>query len=507
MEFWLSEFGAQKAANFGSGVLFIEMQLRQALAATAAANGQPDAFRTACVCECLSRLPEVAGGFSTVLGLLRQELLRAVYVDYSELSRLGRAIDAQQLLGRPTFFSQCDDLRGQVAALHERLADWQRAKEELAQDADGRKELLKLALARWNGVLANVRAEGGAPETLHETSRKLSALLDTMSQHSAAINELERLSLLEPGVRLAAHLTALGESTRRRTLRGMLKQHGHSLLVGLTEEERLRLVRELLLGLNVRERQSLVLGAATDDALVGSSANLLHALIEAQMPNDADALLARQLRAAATKRPYASARRELRAQVDAALKAAHATLHTRATRDEATQAGDARSEAVHKETQTLPTRHDEPPPPQRTPHAAHAQQPASSSQPPARSSQPRPSHDERADVLATVAAEVGPEATAALHLALDLLDEEVAAIDSAVAAGSPPPDETYSLLPLVRALEATLAGQRQREAALREELAKLRLGQGGVGDGASDSSEPSFLRPEGGDADDFVSKW
>ena len=73
------------------------------------------AFRTACVGECLNRLPAMAGKFGDVLRLLRQELLRAVYVDYEQLARSGRPVDAQTLLGRPTFFAECEALRRQKA--------------------------------------------------------------------------------------------------------------------------------------------------------------------------------------------------------------------------------------------------------------------------------------------------------------------------------------------------------------------------------------------------------
>lgn len=68
MSEWLHEFqgGTQ---HFNSSALFLEVQLRQALAATSSSSSssQPDAFRTATVCECLSRLPEAAGSFSRIL--------------------------------------------------------------------------------------------------------------------------------------------------------------------------------------------------------------------------------------------------------------------------------------------------------------------------------------------------------------------------------------------------------------------------------------------------------
>lgn len=57
---------------------------------------------TACVCECLARLPSVASeSYAGVLQLLYQELLRAVYVDIDQLGRSGRRVDAQALVRVP----------------------------------------------------------------------------------------------------------------------------------------------------------------------------------------------------------------------------------------------------------------------------------------------------------------------------------------------------------------------------------------------------------------------
>ena len=84
---WMKDLSEQHA--FKSSITFIEFQLRQALAATSSTQG-PDAFRTACVCECLHRLaqPDAVGtGLSAVLKLMREELLKAIYVDYKPFGR------------------------------------------------------------------------------------------------------------------------------------------------------------------------------------------------------------------------------------------------------------------------------------------------------------------------------------------------------------------------------------------------------------------------------------
>ena len=144
---WLTEFEEQ--SGFGSAALFIEFQLRQALAATSTnSHAGPDSFRTACVCEALARLPEATGSFAGVLQLLRSELLRSVYIDCDRLARRGRPIDAQGLLSCKTYFAECEVLRREKQELEESLSDWHRAKQELTQDSEGRNELLRLAGAR-----------------------------------------------------------------------------------------------------------------------------------------------------------------------------------------------------------------------------------------------------------------------------------------------------------------------------------------------------------------------
>ena len=84
---WMKDFAERQ--GFKSSITFIEFQLRQAMAATSSAQG-PDAFRTACVCECLHRLAQpdaVGAGLSAVLKLMREELLKAIYVDYKPFGR------------------------------------------------------------------------------------------------------------------------------------------------------------------------------------------------------------------------------------------------------------------------------------------------------------------------------------------------------------------------------------------------------------------------------------
>lgn len=126
MSKWLEEF--RDGAAFDSPALFLELRLRQALQAldekTPHAAG-PDAFRTATVCECFARLADTApASLAPLLQLLRSELMRVVYADYAavDAGRRGAPPDAEQMLGMPTFFAQCAQLRQTNAELRELMA-------------------------------------------------------------------------------------------------------------------------------------------------------------------------------------------------------------------------------------------------------------------------------------------------------------------------------------------------------------------------------------------------
>lgn len=64
---WLEGFSSGADGAFQSHALALEIHLRRALTATEGGAQRPDAFRTAAVCECLARLPQVAGPFARVL--------------------------------------------------------------------------------------------------------------------------------------------------------------------------------------------------------------------------------------------------------------------------------------------------------------------------------------------------------------------------------------------------------------------------------------------------------
>lgn len=470
MASWMKTFGERK--DFGSGIVFLEMQLRQALAATSS-SGDPDAFRTACVCECLQRLPEVAGPSAAVLTLLRQELMRAVYLDYQPFGKGRHAIDAQALLARKTYFTECVELRMRVKALEERLTDWIATKDALAQDSDGRNELLRLAANRWNTVLLTIRESaggGGAADALQETSRKLNALLDSMWQHSRAIDELQRVALLEPVERMHAQVASMGGGARRRFILELLREHGGLTLANEAEAERNSLVHVLLMGLALPERQTLLRSLASHEGLVGKVAPMMSSVLDSLRPHESAEVLKEQLgrysaRMGAEPEEFSRIMGEL---VDAALAAVPGAAAAR--REKGTQSGGGLGRAAEAAVQT------------RSALAGHAA---------------------RAELLADVAAEVGAEATAALPSALEemVVTEREARSRGASRGGSrgntpatptrgggrtSPREEREepehrALMPLLRALDRRCAEQRQVELQLRAEIARLR-GFDGLGE-------------------------
>ena len=258
MSNWLEEF--KEGARFDSPALFIELRLRQALQAldekTPHATG-PDAYRTATVCECFSRLADTASaGLAPLLQLLRSELLRTVYVDYAsvEARRRGAPPDAEQMLGMPTYFAQCAQLRQANTELRELMAMWQQTKLELQQDAEVRADLLKVAVQRWNAVMGTL---GGVPGAADKIAR-VNGALETLQQANQTIDELQRPALTDPLTRLHNALNALSAPTRRRTFLRMLQLHGGDTFAAQDEGLRLELLHTLLGELVLKERQTLL---------------------------------------------------------------------------------------------------------------------------------------------------------------------------------------------------------------------------------------------------------
>merc|ERR1712097_137815 len=106
------------------------------------------------------------------------------------------------------------------------MAAWKRAKAELQRDADGRAELLRVALGRWNSVLASLDGVRDASERL----AKLGGLLDSLTTHARALDELQRLALVDPLTRVHNQVKGLSTAQRRKVLLSLVQSHGADLL-------------------------------------------------------------------------------------------------------------------------------------------------------------------------------------------------------------------------------------------------------------------------------------
>jgi hypothetical protein len=346
-----------------------------------------------------------------------------VYVNHEDIERRRRRIDAQSLLECKTYFDEVAVLHARISDLEEQLADWHRTKQELAQDVDGRNELLRLALNRWNMVLSTVKSEALREKAeVQDTAKKLSALLDSMQQHSRAIDELQRLSLLDPMNRLHAQVGALGAGTRHKVLVALLDSYGRSTLGKAADDERIGVLHKLLSGMELDERRALVLRLAAHEGLVGALPPMLAALFSGMRTDDAEAHLIEQCRWHACRLPEGAKRRFRQALEQQLHDEAVPAEHAKST---STQAGpglriyaDASAQCGAKDV------------------------------------------NDHADLLAAVAAEVGPAAVHSLPLALVAMDDEYKKGRGAF--------DELALRPLVKALEleiAKLRGARRDKAA------------------------------------------
>jgi len=291
-----------------------------------------------------------------------------------------------------------------------RRAPCPRRQDELAQVSNGR-NALRLAVARWNTVLATVKTElQGLPE-VHKTARKLSGLLDSMLQHSKAIDELQRLSLLDPVARVHSQVNTLGVTVKSRVVAALLKTHGGAALSQQEEAERLEICKTLLAALDSpQERLALLQAVASKavpaGAMPGMIGGLVGGLIGTLPADEASSFLCEQLsRHAATLRSEAE-----RETFRDALMASLAKPPGR--RDSSASGGVLRGSIA--ETQTASQDGGGL---RAVIQAGRERTASSSAQAPF-----LPQHGAHAEMLASIAAEVGPETSAALPRAMRELD-------------------------------------------------------------------------------------
>jgi hypothetical protein len=288
------------------------------------------------------------------------------------------------------------------------------------------------AVERWNTVLSAVNtAEFRNQAEMQETARKLSGLLDTMLQHSKAIDELQRATMVDPITRVHSQVADLGTGMRKRVVVDLLLKHGGETISQLDEEERLDVMRDLMMGLSRTERVRLLCRLAGSGSLVGPLSNMLSEILSTQ-------------------------RNETATQMFQEL----ATIH------EARLGGPAERNAFRGLLRHLSA--------SESPGAA-SEEPASSSSVEAsgrdamNGSVQRNLH-EHADILAKCAVHTGPETTAGLPQALLMMNEVRQQHVDDVPASS----NAMALLPLLHVMEKRCAIARKEEVELRMQVEELK---------------------------------
>ena len=79
-----------------------------------------------------------------------------------------------------------------------------------------------------------------------------------MQQHSRALDELQRLTLLEPTERVQSQLEVLRERPRQKLLAALLRIWGGGMVTQLSADERLEMMHSLVVDLSLDERRSLI---------------------------------------------------------------------------------------------------------------------------------------------------------------------------------------------------------------------------------------------------------
>ena len=97
---------------------------------------------------------------------------------------------------------------------------------------------------------------------------------------SQAIDELQRVAMLEPVARVRTQVDRLGSYVRKRLLLALLKEYGGDLIASQDESERVAVMRALLSSLDMSSRQSLVRTLARRADVVGESVSMASGLLQ-----------------------------------------------------------------------------------------------------------------------------------------------------------------------------------------------------------------------------------
>ena len=167
---WLRSFDAERN-DYASVSVFAETKIRQALVVTGGI-GLPNAFRTAAVCSCFDSVASLFHRYEELLGTLRGELLRAIYVDYapgtgSAAAAGGGAVAYSSLT---PYFEELRRERRRSAELQMQVDQWGRERTEALGAAEARRQQFE--------ALTDQLSE--AVEDNSESEEKLAELLPAM---------------------------------------------------------------------------------------------------------------------------------------------------------------------------------------------------------------------------------------------------------------------------------------------------------------------------------------
>ncbi|KAL1512286.1 hypothetical protein AB1Y20_005548 [Prymnesium parvum] len=161
LEQWVHGTHGEKAL-FSSVALHIEFKLRRAIQATAGLP-VPNEFRTAVVCDCLDQLAGQLGTFSSLMKLLENEILHAVYVGYKP-SLSSHGVDGY--LKAQTYEAALQKAKVETASMHSLVRQWEGERAAKLEQIDARMEMLSAAirtLETSNDTLRQLRADASGP--------------------------------------------------------------------------------------------------------------------------------------------------------------------------------------------------------------------------------------------------------------------------------------------------------------------------------------------------------
>ena len=227
---------AEESDRFASSAVYVEMRLKQALAASSQ-NGAPNLFRCAIVCDAWERVMPMLGRYSRLFSLLWPELLKCIFADYHE----GLAgSDARGYSTHRPHFLEAAQLRHACKEQGATIAQWHEQREQAMSDMGERNKTIAHTLSAWNRALA------GAGQASQKA--QLEALAAELESANAHIVSLTGDSYAEPAVKLVHDFEALPPPARLLAFGRLLEAPGvaEALLPSLDASQGAEILTRLL---------------------------------------------------------------------------------------------------------------------------------------------------------------------------------------------------------------------------------------------------------------------